>query len=268
MGENRIAEPRPFIEELIEKIGSTISDLEEGQIHTFYEAIGEMISAANDPHTKESLIDKLMFLPNQTWAEIVKRASMDVNVLSDVDAMRHISTILKTNERTCAPVGQVFLAQLGNIYLDMLHVYKVYSEQISNTVQRDGARATTRYDMKAMRTVKCDVLKLVQTFVEKSNNIQPIMQNLLPPLLKPVLEDYRQAIPEARDPQVLALLAEIVNKCQKEIINDVPIILDAVFESTLNMITANFSDFPDHRVQFFKLLRAIINHCFEGTYLH
>jgi exportin-1 len=241
--------------------------LDEGQIHTFYEAIGEMISASNDPMHKEQLVAKLMYLPNQTWAEIVKRASMDVNVLSDVDTMRHISTILKTNERTCAPVGQMFLAQLGNIYLDMLHIYKVYSEQISNTVASQGPRSTIQVNMKAMRTVKCDVLRLVQTFVEKANNTQPIMQNLLPPLLKPVLEDYRQAIPQARDPEVLALLAEIVNKCQREIINDVPIILDAVFESTLGMITQNFSDFPDHRVHFFKLLRAIINHCFEGSYI-
>ena len=33
---------------------------------------------------------------------------------------------------------------------------------------------------------------------------------------------------------------------------EVPRVLDAVFEPTLVMITANFEDFPEHRLAFFK----------------
>lgn len=44
----------------------------------------------------------------------------------------------------------------------------------------------------------------------------------------------------------------------------VPAILDAVFEATLNMINQDFSEFPEHRVGFFKLLRAINYNCFPG----
>jgi len=46
----------------------------------------------------------------------------------------------------------------------------------------------------------------------------------------------------------------------------VPAILDAVFEPTLNMINQDFSEFPEHRVGFFKLLRAINLNCFPGIY--
>jgi len=42
------------------------------------------------------------------------------------------------------------------------------------------------------------------------------------------------------------------------------LILDSVFECTLQMITANFEDYPDIRLEFFKLLRAINQHCFDS----
>lgn len=44
----------------------------------------------------------------------------------------------------------------------------------------------------------------------------------------------------------------------------VPAILDAVFEPTLNMINQDFAEFPEHRAGFFKLLRAINLNCFPG----
>ena len=45
-------------------------------------------------------------------------------------------------------------------------------------------------------------------------------------------------------------------------------ILEAVFEPTLNMINQDFSEYPEHRVGFFKLLRAINLNCFPGKVSH
>ena len=44
----------------------------------------------------------------------------------------------------------------------------------------------------------------------------------------------------------------------------VPIIMENVFECTLDMINKDFSEYPEHRVEFFKLLRAINLNCFPG----
>jgi exportin-1 len=44
----------------------------------------------------------------------------------------------------------------------------------------------------------------------------------------------------------------------------VPVIMQQVFECTLEMINKDFSEFPEHRVEFFGLLRAINLHCFPG----
>jgi len=48
--------------------------------------------------------------------------------------------------------------------------------------------------------------------------------------------------------------------------DQVPTIMENVFECTLEMINKDFSEFPEHRVEFFTLLRAINLHCFPGRF--
>lgn len=71
---------------------------------------------------------------------------------------------------------------------------------------------------------------------------------------------------EAYHPQVLSLMTIIINKVTDIITGDVPRILDAVFECTLSMITKNFEDYPEHRANFFHLIRAINAHCFNAFF--
>jgi len=47
--------------------------------------------------------------------------------------------------------------------------------------------------------------------------------------------------------------------------DQVPTIMENVFECTLDMINKDFSEFPEHRVEFFTLLRAVNLQCFPGT---
>jgi len=47
-------------------------------------------------------------------------------------------------------------------------------------------------------------------------------------------------------------------------IQHIPAIFESVFQCTLDMITKNFQDYPEHRVVFFTLLRAINNYCFPA----
>ena len=52
-------------------------------------------------------------------------------------------------------------------------------------------------------------------------------------------------------------MAVCINALPKaDILVHVPTILEAVFEVTLNMITKNFEDFPEHRMNFFMLLKV------------
>ena len=93
------------------------------QVHTFYEAVGHMISASNDSQQQEQLIEKYMSLPNQVWDDIINQAAKNVDVLKDHEAVKQLGSILKTNVRACKALGHPFVMQLGRIYLDMLNVY-------------------------------------------------------------------------------------------------------------------------------------------------
>ncbi|CAG8519012.1 10877_t:CDS:10 [Acaulospora colombiana] len=79
-----------------------------------------------------------------------------------------------------------------------------------------------------------------------------------------VLIDYNTNVEQARDAEVLSSMASIISKLGAGITKEVPAILNAVFECTLNMINKDFSEYPEHRVGFFKLLRAINQHCFPA----
>lgn len=79
-----------------------------------------------------------MYSIHPQWAELMSQASQNIEVLRSVDVCRNISNILKTNERACVSLGHFFLPQIGKIYLDLLNVYKVYSEMITNAAVTGG----------------------------------------------------------------------------------------------------------------------------------
>ena len=50
--------------------------------------------------------------------------------------------------------------------------------------------------------------------------------------------------------------------------DDIPPIMDALFECTLEMVSKNLEDFPEHRTNFFRMLQSVTQHCFAGECSH
>ena len=258
-----------FIEELLASLDVIVSDLESHQIHTFYEAVGCMLSAHGEAGKRDELLTQLMGLPNGAWRDIMANASARMDSLMEQPTIREVIKILKTNSCCCQSVGVGFISQLGTIYLDMLNVYKAYSEHISAAVAAQGVMATRTSQIRAMRAAKKDVLRLIEVFIGKfgeRDDPKVIASNFIPPLLDPVLGDYHRNIPEAREPEVLSLMAAVVTGLKSDVIHEVPRIFADVFECTLQMITQNFEDFPEHRINFFKLIQAVNSHCFPALF--
>jgi len=254
----------PFIEEILSNMTSVICDLEPGQVQTFYEAVGYMISAQPDKQTQENLIVRYMALPNQVWTDIIQEATQDVNVLKDQQTVKQLCTILKTNVRAVKAVGHPFVYQLGIIYLDMLNVYKCISENICVAIKENGDQVMRQKVIKNMRTVKRETLKLISGWVQRSEDPNLVATSFVHPLLEAVLMDYKQNVAAAREPEVLSTITTIVNKLKKDITNEIPQIFDAVFECTLEMINKNFEEYPEFRTNFYLLLQAVNKHCFPA----
>ncbi|XP_071732149.1 protein EXPORTIN 1A [Rutidosis leptorrhynchoides] len=263
----QVGENEPFVSELLTTLPTTIADLEPHQIHSFYESVGHMIQAESEASKRDEYLQRLMNLPNQKWAEIIGHARGNVDFLKDQDVIRTVLNILQTNTSAATALGTHFLPQITLIFLDMLNVYKMYSELISSGIAEGGLYASRTSYVKLLRSVKRETLKLIETFLDKAEDQPQIGKQFVPPMMDPVLGDYARNLPDARESEVLSLFATIINKYKGAMIDDVPRIFEVVFQCTLEMITKNFEDYPEHRLKFFSLLRAIATYCFQALIL-
>jgi exportin-1 len=157
----------------------------------------------------------------------MQQAASNVDVLANAENVKIMSNILKTNVSACTSIGPFFLPQLGRIWLDMLGLYKAVSGIISDQVDQQGWQfvsktralliwigviATKTPKVRSLRTIKKEILKLVETYVKKAEDLDGVNQNLIPGLLDAILGDYNRNVPAARDAEVLNVMATIVSK--------------------------------------------------------
>ncbi|KAJ1670220.1 Karyopherin transporter [Coemansia sp. RSA 25] len=258
-------EPTPFVEEIISMANTITSDLEPHQVNRFCEAIGYLISAQLNSATQEQLIVGLMKPANDMWANLVQQAGENINVLEDLKVVKQLGNILRNNVSACSAVGKGFISQIGHIYIDMLGLYKAVSEIISGCVARDGEIATRYANVRAMRTIKKEALLVVDTYVKHCDGeIAAVNENMVPPLLEAVLADYAQNVPPARDAEVLKTVNTITSVLGGLMTDKIPIIFDSLFESTMSMINQDFTEYPEHRLAIYQLLRTINKNCFSA----
>ncbi|KAG4303446.1 hypothetical protein PCK1_000410 [Pneumocystis canis] len=257
-------EHEPFIDEIVRNLHKITEDLSPQQVHTFYEACGYMISAQPSKAIQERLISELMQLPNAVWDNIIQQAGQNVDVLNNNETIKVIGNVLRTNVSACSSIGSHFYRQIGKIYMDLLGLYRAVSSIISDTLASQGNIATRTPRIRSLRTVKKEILKLIEVYISKADDLETVNNVLIPPLLEVVLGDYNRNFPDARDSEVLNMMATIISRLGGLIIEAIPIILQSVFECTLDMINKEFTEFPEHRVGFFKLLHVINLNCFPA----
>ncbi|RMZ92348.1 hypothetical protein DV736_g407, partial [Chaetothyriales sp. CBS 134916] len=257
-------EQEPFIDEIVRNMRKITCDLTPQQIHTFYEACGYMISAQGQKSVQDRLIENLMSLPNSAWDNVIQQANSDPAILQDADTIKVIGNIMKTNVAACTSIGSYFYTQIGRIYHDMLSMYRASSQLISDAVVKQGNVATKTPKVRGLKTIKKEILKLVDIYVQKADDLQMVNDGMVPPLLDAILLDYQRNVPDARDAEVLSVTTTIIHKLHNMMDDKISVIMDAVFECTLDMINKDFHEYPEFRVEFFKLLQAINLFCFPA----
>ncbi|KAG2136045.1 CRM1 C terminal-domain-containing protein [Suillus clintonianus] len=218
----------PFVDEILRLLHRITVDLSPQQVHTFYEA----------------------------WDSLMAQATHNMDALRNLDNIKILSNVLKTNVSACTSIGSFYLPQIGRIFLDILGLYKAVSGIISETVAREGTVATKTPKIRQLRAVK-EILKLMETYIKKAEDLEAVNTHFMPPLLGVILGDYNRNVPTARDARVLNVVATITSRLGPLLTPQVPAILDAVFEPTVTMINQDFSEF-------FKLLLVINLNCFPA----
>src|SRR2546430_76830 len=75
-----------------------------------------------------------------------------------------------------------------------------------------GNIATKTPKVRGLRTIKKEILKLVDIYVEKADDLQMVNDSMIPPLLDAILLDYQRNVPDAREAEVLNVVTTIVHK--------------------------------------------------------
>ena len=205
-------EAEPFIDEIVRTLRKITIDLNPQQVHTFYEACGHMINAQGQKSVQERLIAELMSYPNQAWDSIIAQANNDPSILQNGDTIKVIGNIMKTNVAACTSIGSYFYPQIGRIYHDMLSMYRAASQMISDSIAQDGPIASSTPKVRGLRTIKKEILKLIQIYVDKADDLEAVNSNIAPPLLDAVLVDYNRNVPGARDAEVLDVMTTMITK--------------------------------------------------------
>lgn len=66
--------------------------------------------------------------------------------------------------------------------------------------------------VRGLRTIKKEILKLVDIYVQKAEDHQMVNDSMVPPLLDAILLDYQRNVPDARDAEVLSVVTTIIHK--------------------------------------------------------
>uniref|UniRef100_A0A6N2N007 Exportin-1 C-terminal domain-containing protein n=1 Tax=Salix viminalis TaxID=40686 RepID=A0A6N2N007_SALVM len=90
------------------------------------------------------------------------------------------SLIFETNTSAASSLGTYFLSQISLIFLDMLNVYRMYSELISSSIAEGGPYASKTSYVKLLRSVKRETLKLIETFLDKAEDQPQIGKQFVP----------------------------------------------------------------------------------------
>lgn len=72
--------------------------------------------------------------------------------------------------------------------------------------------ATKTPKVRGLRTIKKEILKLIDTYVDKADDLEMVNSSMVPPLLEAVLLDYNQNVPDAREAEVLNVMTTIIHK--------------------------------------------------------
>jgi len=166
-------------------IPENCKDLEAHQKLMVYEGIGYMVST--EQIRQHDFVLSLLSYSHKDWEATLQRATQDPSVLMSPDCIRSIDHIIKINQRVAQSTGRSYIAYLSQIFSPLIQVYKHYSSWISQAQQSGGA---SEHLVRPMKTVRRDILKLIQTYIEKETDFDYFNQNFLP-TLQAMVEDYQ-----------------------------------------------------------------------------
>ena len=255
-------ESEPYINVLCRNVSEDTSDLHAHQKLMFYEALGNMISRDNDEKRKTLLIQNMMTPTFSDWTQIFDNANQNPELLQNNMAVKALDLICKIYERIAVSVKTSFWSFGAYIYDNLLKAYIYYSNIINDAMNQNQRHMIS---VKTFQSLKKTILKLIQSFISNNEDRNLIMNSILPNLSN-LIEIYRYSHYDNRDPDVLLVFSAILDKLKNTQYDYIVSIWQYLCLFTLDMIKSDFQSFPEHRQNFFILIKSLISNAFESLF--
>jgi exportin-1 len=255
-------ENEPYINTLVRSIKEDTADLQAHQKLMFYEALGNMIFREPDFKKKEYLIQQMMQPTYSDWCTIFDQAGNNPEILMNNVAIKALDIIIKINERVSSSVKTTYWSFGQHIYETLMKTYVHYSTIINDAYNQNQVYLP---GIKLFKSFKRTILKFLQTMIQNNDSPEIIMNSILPGLSS-LIETYRYSHIENRDADTLLVFSCVLEKLKNAQYDYIVSIWNYLCLFTLEMIKADFTSYPEHRMNFFTLVKSLISNAFDALF--
>ena len=255
-------ENEEYIKDLVRNVSETTKDLKPHQQLMFYEAIGNMINLENNLQKKIFYIKQLMEEKNMQWNQIFNEAQQNINILNNSNVVKGLSLIILLNERVSFSTKTPYWSYGSTIFNNLIKSFIYYSNCINEQFKNNkGIDINTRSYIIYNKTL----IKFLTSLVKNTDDIQMIQNDMLSSF-GTLLETYNSNHINNKDPNMLLLFSAILEKLK----NNNPEVVSTIWKflciPTIELIKNDFQSFPEHRMNFFILLKSLISNSFESLF--
>jgi len=180
-------ENEPYINVLTRSIRDDTADLQAHQKLMFYEAIGNMIDRDPDMMRRGELIKKMMEPTYIDWSTIFSQATQNPEILQNIQSIKIMDLIIKLNERVALATKTVYFSFGSFIFNDIINAYSYYTGLVNDIYNNGNMQSTPA---KLFKNIKKTILKFIITMIHTNEDVNMIMNNILPSLGN-LIESYR-----------------------------------------------------------------------------
>jgi len=255
-------EKEEYIKELVRNVSETTKDLKPHQQLMFYEAIGNMINSEINLTKKTFYIKQLMNEKDSQWNGIFNQAKNDITILNNTNVVKGLSLIILIIERVSFSTKTPYWSYGVNIFNNLINSFIYYSQCINEHLNNNK---NLDMNIRSYIIYNRTLIKFLTSLIKNTDDVQ-LIQNEMLPSFGSLIDTYNKNLPNNKDPNMLLLFSSLLEKIQNGNPEVVSVIWKLLSQSTIQLIKNDYESFPEHRMNFFILLKSMISNSFESLF--
>jgi exportin-1 len=241
-----------FIGRILDHFNAITAGLPPRLLPHFVDACAQIVATEVPGDATLALVRHLLAPLNERWCAVFAASAVSDAVAGE------LTTVLLCNAAVAQQVPKAFREQLGAIFPQMMDAYATFARDLAQTVVALGPLAARHEEVQRMKSVKVAVLAVLRNCVERAHLLGGAVEALVPRIITDVVEEYGESPPDARVPEVLALLEALCKSMEEAMRLHWPVVFAAGFQKTVQMVADDFEANVGFRFPMFSFLKTLI----------